>query len=107
MNLFRLFGRRSSAPVARERLRILLKHERGSIGTRSELITLLRKDVLGAVARHVAVNPEHVHIKFHRTGNSVAVQIEVEIVTRSAGAARRAAGEFPTIADAGRALHAQ
>lgn len=94
MNMFNLFRRRNSAPVARERLRILLKHERGSVGNRSELITLLRKDVLAAVARHINVNPEHVHMKFHREGNSVAVQIEIELLTRSVQAA---AGHPPVV----------
>jgi len=34
MSLFSFFGRRTSAPVARERLQILLAHERAIIGQR-------------------------------------------------------------------------
>ena len=42
MNLLRLFrGRNASAPVARERLQILLSHERGLLG-QSDLLATLR-----------------------------------------------------------------
>ena len=83
MNILRFFRGGSSAPVARERLRILLKHERGSINNRSELITMLRKDVLAAVAKNISINPEQVQMNFHREGNAVSVQIEIELKTRS------------------------
>lgn len=84
MKLFNIFRRRSSAPVAKERLHILLKHERGSVGNRSELVTLLRKDVLAAVARHVAINPEHVHMKLQREADTVSMIVEIELKARSA-----------------------
>jgi cell division topological specificity factor len=83
MKLLRFFKRRSSAPVARERLQILLKHER-AIGNSSQLIEVLRKDVIAAVAKHVAVNPENVGIKLERQTNAVSVLIDIEIVTRPA-----------------------
>lgn len=40
-----LFKRRGSAPVARERLQILLAHERSVLG-QSNLITVLREEIL-------------------------------------------------------------
>jgi cell division topological specificity factor len=42
MSMFRLFRRPGSAPVARERLQILLAHERGVRG-QSDLLTILRE----------------------------------------------------------------
>jgi len=41
MNVFNLFRRRGSAPVARERLQILLSYERAARG-QSDLLAILR-----------------------------------------------------------------
>ena len=53
-----LFARRGSAPVARDRLQILLAHERagGSEG-QSDLIARLREEILEVIARHVPIGP--------------------------------------------------
>ena len=40
MSLFGFFQRRTTAPVARERLQILLAHERGN-GSQSQLVAVL------------------------------------------------------------------
>ncbi len=49
MNLLRLFsGRDASAPVARERLQILLAHERGLLG-QPDLLVMLREEILAVV----------------------------------------------------------
>jgi cell division topological specificity factor len=46
MRLLRLFsGREATAPVARERLQILLAHERGLLG-QSDLLVTLREEIL-------------------------------------------------------------
>ena len=49
MNIFSLFGRKTSAPVARERLQILLSHER-TTNCNADLIALLEKEVLAFLA---------------------------------------------------------
>ena len=41
MSIFNLFRRRGSAPLARERLQILLSHERGA-GRQPDLLAILR-----------------------------------------------------------------
>jgi len=57
MKLFQLFTGRRSAPLARERLQILLTHERGTTG-QSGLIAMLREDILAVIAKHVEVAPK-------------------------------------------------
>ena len=50
MRLLRLFGgREATAPVARERLQILLAHERGLLG-QSDLLVSLREEILAVVS---------------------------------------------------------
>ena len=62
MNLLRLFrSRNASAPVARERLQILLSHERGLLG-QSDLLATLREEILAVVGRHVVLDPDKVDL---------------------------------------------
>lgn len=85
MSLFSLFNRRASAPVARERLQILLAHERASIGN-SNLVALLHREVLAAVSKHIEIDPEKVEIKLRERDNVSMLEIDIEI---AANAARR------------------
>ena len=57
MNLLRLLnGRGATAPVARERLQILLAHERGLRG-QPDLLELLRAEILAAVSAPCRYRP--------------------------------------------------
>ena len=78
MSIFRLFGGRGSAPVARERLQILLAHERGVRG-QSDLLVILRDEILTVIDRHVKVDRENVRIKMDRGDAMSMLEIDVEI----------------------------
>jgi cell division topological specificity factor len=78
MNILRFFGRRTSASAARERLQILLAHERASMGG-SDLVDILRKEILAVVARHVHVDSRHVHIRMERGARVSTLAVDVKI----------------------------
>jgi cell division topological specificity factor len=85
MSLFHLF-RRGSAPIARERLQVLLAHERVAC-SHPDLLGVLREEILAVIARHVSFEPERVQIKMDR-GKSVstlAVDIEIPNARRPSG----------------------
>ena len=54
MSMFGLFRRAGSAPVARERLQILLAHERALIG-QTDLVGVLREEIRAVIGRHVSI----------------------------------------------------
>ncbi|TDX62816.1 cell division topological specificity factor MinE [Methylosinus sp. sav-2] len=91
MKLFNFFNRRASAPVARERLQILLAHERASVSN-SNLVALLHREVLAAVSKHIEIDPDKVEVKLREGDNMSLLEIDIEI---SASASAR-----ETIADA-------
>jgi cell division topological specificity factor len=76
--MFGLFGRRGSAPVARERLQILLAHERGARG-QSDLLAILREDILSVIEKHISIERDNVHIKMDRGDTVSMLEIDVEI----------------------------
>jgi cell division topological specificity factor len=78
MSVFGLFRRRGSAPVARERLQILLAHERGMRG-QSDLLVILREEILAVIERHVPVERDNVQIKMDRGDAVSLLEIDIEI----------------------------
>jgi cell division topological specificity factor len=78
MSLFRLFGRGSSAPVARERLQILLAHER-NVRSQSDLIAILREEILAVIARHVSFEADKVEVKMDRGKTVSTLEIDITI----------------------------
>ena len=92
MNLLSLFQRRSSsAPVARDRLQILLAHERAALGQR-DLVALLREEILAVIAKHVSVDREKVRVKMDRGDSISTLEVDIEIPTSLGGAKLALAG---------------
>ena len=77
MNIFSAFGRRSSAPLARERLKILLTHERRS-GSQ-ELVAVLHRAVLEAIAKHIDIDPDKVEVEMRHRETFSLLEINLEI----------------------------
>ncbi|WP_105434937.1 cell division topological specificity factor MinE [Neorhizobium tomejilense] len=77
MTIFNLFRKQRSAPTARERLQVLLAHERSSSG--SDLVSLLREEILAVIAKHVQVDSDKVQVKMDRDENVTILEIDVEI----------------------------
>ena len=82
-SLLRFFSGRTvsasaSAPVARERLQILLAHERSFRG-QPELLGLLRDEILAVVSRHVTLDPDKVIVKMERGENVSTLEVDIEL----------------------------
>ena len=78
MSLLTMFRRRESAPIARERLQILLAHERVIVGGK-DLVAVLQEEILAVIARHVTVDREKVQIKVDRGDPVSTLEIDVEV----------------------------
>lgn len=78
MKLFRIFSRGNSAPVARERLQILLAHERRS-ACNPDLLAILHKEVLDAISKHVVIDHDRVEVKIHRREEMSVLEIDIEL----------------------------
>ncbi len=89
MNLMTLFRRRNSAPVARERLQVLLAHERAFAG-QSDLLAILQEEIIAVIAKHVTIDRERVHIKLDRSDPIATLEIDVEVPSAAAAEALRA-----------------
>jgi cell division topological specificity factor len=85
-SLLRFFGGRKSAPaaatatapIARERLQILLAHERSMRGE-PDLLVLLRDEILAVVSRHVRLDPDRVIVKLDRSDTVSTLEVDIEL----------------------------
>ncbi len=87
MSWLSVFRSKSSAPVARDRLQILLAHERVRDG-RSDLIAVLQEEILQVIARHVAIDRDKVQIKLDRDGGVSTLEIDVEMPSTATASPR-------------------
>jgi cell division topological specificity factor len=78
MSLFSFFTRSRSAPVARERLQVLLAHER-SITGRSDLVAILQQEILAVIARHFPIDRDKVIVKLDRGAQVSTLEIDIEM----------------------------
>jgi cell division topological specificity factor len=78
MSILNLFRRRSSAPLARERLQILLSHER-TAGKQPDLLAILHEEILATIARQITVERENVRVRIDRGATVSTLEIDVEI----------------------------
>jgi len=78
MTIFGLGKWRASAPVARERLRILLEHER-AMSSQGDLMLVLREEILAVMRRHVPIDPDKVMVKVDRGATVSTLEIDIEV----------------------------
>ena len=79
MNLFSIFSRnRATAPVARERLQILLAHERATSGG-ADLVATLKEEILAVIARHFPLERDKVQVKLDRGDAFSTLEIDIEM----------------------------
>ena len=68
----------ASASQAKERLQIVLAHER--IGrTREDFLPRLQQELVAVVARYVAIDPTKVNVNLDRGGDMSTLAIEIEL----------------------------
>ncbi len=78
MSIFSFFTRRRSAPVARDRLQLLLSHER-AISGREDLAAVLQEEILAVIAKHIAIDRDKVNVKLDRGKKFSTLEIDIEM----------------------------
>ena len=69
--------------MARERLQILLAHERGS-GSQSQLVAVLQEEILAVIAKHMQIDRDKVVVKLDRGIEVSTLEIDIEMPAQAA-----------------------
>ena len=78
MSLFNWFRPRSTAPVARERLKMVLAHERVG-NTHSQLVAVLQEEILAVIAKHMQIDRDKVLVKLDQGDDVNTLEIDIEM----------------------------
>ena len=89
LSFFRRPRQASSAESAKERLQILLSHERTDRSS-PEYLPMLQRDILEVIERYMRVGGDSVDIKLERGEELSTLEINIELPGARADGARRA-----------------
>jgi cell division topological specificity factor len=78
--LSRITGRASSADAAKERLKLVLIHDRTDINP--DVIEKLKDDLLRAISHHVDIEPESVKITMMHEGREQRLIADIQLKPR-------------------------
>lgn len=82
MNLLtRFFGfgaHRPSASVARDRLQIVLSHQRNEAGD-TDFLPKLRNELLEVLAKYVQVDKDQINVQLQRTENRSVLELNITL----------------------------
>ena len=70
--------RRTSAVIARERLKIVLAHERASREA-PDFLPVLQKELLDVVGRYVEIRTDMIRVNLGKSGDTSLLEINVEL----------------------------
>ena len=82
MSLLSLFlgEKKKTASVAKERLQIILAHERtGRSNNQPDYLPALQKELMAVIAKYVSVNPDDVLVNLERQDNLEVLEVKIEL----------------------------
>ena len=85
--LLLLFGNKpKSAALAKERLQLIIAHERNGLSGKKEFLPEMQKELIAVISKYVSVNPDDIKVSLEKQGNYEV--LEVNIVLPEPQAAR-------------------
>lgn len=78
-----------TAPVAKERLQILLTHERAA-RSQPEYLPRLRRELLEVIARYVQIEEEKISVHYENKGTTSKLELNIELPNAAEASARAA-----------------
>lgn len=82
-NFFRNAPRKSNAEEAKERLQIVLAHER-SDRSGPDYLPLLQKEILAVIGKYVHIDANKVEVTLDRAGDCSTLEVNIELPTPAA-----------------------
>jgi cell division topological specificity factor len=81
------FGKKNSSGIAKERLKLVLIHDRAGTSPSSNLIEMLKKDIVNVIAKYFEVSEEDFDVEIKNTsdtqGGSSETRLTANIPIRS------------------------
>ena len=77
---FLLGEKKKTASVAKERLQIILAHERsGRSTTEPDYLPALQRDLIEVISRYIQINPDDIKVQLDREDNLEVLEVKIEL----------------------------
>ncbi|AZG07419.1 MAG: cell division topological specificity factor MinE [Bordetella sp. SCN 67-23] len=69
----------STAGVAKERLQIILAHERSGAGASADYLPQLQKELVAVISKYVKINPDDIKVNLERQDTLEVLEVKIEM----------------------------
>lgn len=77
---FLLGEKKKTASVAKERLQIILAHERsGRNPAVPDYLPALQRDLIAVISKYIPINPEDIKVQLDREDNLEVLEVKIEL----------------------------
>jgi len=77
---FLLGEKKKTASVAKERLQIILAHERNGLGkSRPDYLPALQRELVAVISKYVSINPNDIKVHLERQDNLEVLEVKIEL----------------------------
>ena len=77
---FFLGEKKKSASVAKERLQIILAHERsGRNAAEPDYLPDLQRDLVAVISKYIKINPDDIKVSMERQDNFEVLEVKIEL----------------------------
>ncbi len=75
---FLLGEKKKTASVAKERLQIILAHERSGRST-ADYLPALQRELVAVISKYVSINPDDIKVNLERQDNFEVLEVKIEL----------------------------
>ena len=73
-----LFGNKpKSAALAKERLQLIIAHERNGLSGKKEFLPEMQKELIAVISKYVAINPDDIKVSLEKQGNYEVLEVNI------------------------------
>ena len=76
---FFLGEKKKTATVAKERLQIILAHERSGRGNRADYLPQLQQELVAVISKYVQISPDDIKVSLERQENLEVLEVKIEL----------------------------
>ena len=81
---FLLGQKKTSAVVAKERLKIILAHERTGRGASPDYLPQLQQELVAVISKYVNINPDDIRVHLERQDTLEVLEVKIEMPQKEA-----------------------
>ena len=76
---FFLGEKKKTATVAKERLQIILAHERSGRGNRADYLPQLQQELVAVISKYVQISPDDIKVSLEKQDNFEVLEVKIEL----------------------------